>query len=123
MNIQDIEIPYVGHRSGHYRFFEMLPGMISWTILILPFILSIFNPNLGVFFILAYLLLWFVKSIGLNVRALQGYRLMQQHQKLDWLKLLRELERGTISDDRIKRPKWHSFNIARLQAEPSPVKP
>lgn len=123
MNIKELEIPYAGQRSRRYRFFEMLPGLLSWGILLLPFILSIFSPALGIWFIITYLLLWFIKSMGLSIRALQGYRLIQQHKKLDWLKLLKELEKGNIGDDYINRPKWHPLNVARLQAEPTPVKP
>jgi len=124
MKVQDIEIPQPAERGKRYRFFEILPGAITWTILILPFVLSFYNPALTVAFIIAYLLLWFVKSIGLNIRAIQGYRLMRLHQKLDWQQLLKELEKGEV--DTAKKtnfPTWHYNNLLRLQTQPAPVKP
>src|SRR3989344_6833466 len=123
MNKNDIEIPFEGQRGGRYRFFEILPGAITWSILILPFVISIFNPRITVAFIIGYLLLWFIKSIGLNIRALQGYKLMQEHQKLDWQQLLKEVEAGEVIDVQIRRPKWHFANLERLQANPTPFKP
>lgn len=123
MNIKELEIPYAGQRSRRYRFFEMLPGLLSWGILLLPFILSIFSPALGIWFIITYLLLWFIKSIGLSIRAIQGLREMSRQQKLDWTMLLKELENHQITSKQTERPKWHQANIERLKREPTPVKP
>ena len=39
----DIEIP-LGKRTKKYRFFEMLPGMLSYGAIILLIILSMVNP-------------------------------------------------------------------------------
>ena len=84
MNVKDIEIPYEKDRGRRYRFFEILPGATSWSVLILPFVLSTFVPKVVIFFIIAYLLLWFVKSIGMDVRAIQGYKKMELYKKLSF---------------------------------------
>ena len=119
----DIEIPFKEERGIRYRFFEILPGALTWFFLFLPFLLSLVNVTLAVGFIIGYLLLWFVRSLGIALRALQGYNMMQQHQKLDWNSLLNELQAGEISDSRIKRPKWHFGNITRLASRPSSPRP
>ncbi len=111
----NIEIPFVSERGWRYRLFEILPGAITWSILILPFILSIFNPRLTVFFIIAYLLLWFVKAVGLNIRALQGYHTLTIHQKLPWTQMLNELESGQSNQSDKHLPNWHHANIRRMQ--------
>jgi cellulose synthase/poly-beta-1,6-N-acetylglucosamine synthase-like glycosyltransferase len=121
--MKDIEIPYVKDRGRRYRFFEMLPGLLSWSILLLPLVLSLISPIVTVFFIIAYMLLWFTKAVGLNIRVLQGWKLMQQHQKLDWAQLLEELEAGEVQDPRAIRPKWHYSSLLRLQVKKAPVKP
>ncbi len=121
--MRSIEIPYVKDRGRRYRFFEMLPGLITWSILLLPFVLSQLNPRLCVFFIIAYLLLWFVKALGLNVRALQGYRLLQQHQKLPWAQMLQELTSGKVGQPERHIPAWHYENILRIAEQPTPIKP
>jgi len=119
----DIEIPYAKDRSRRYRFFEMLPGMTSWSILSLPFILSLVAPIAMVYALIIYLLVWFAKAISTNIRILQGWRTLQTQQKLDWPKLLQELEAGEVKDAHAKRPKWHYENLLRLQVQPAEVKP
>lgn len=121
MNVKNIEIPYENQRKGHYRIFEILPGALTWSLLFLPFILSIFSAKLTVFFIIAYLLLWFAKSVGLNIRAIQGYRLLRYHEHMPWSKLLEELSLGEVKNS--SHPKWHKKNIARLGERPLSVQP
>lgn len=121
--MQNIEIPLQSEKDWRYRFWEIFPGLTSWLILALPFILSLISPGLTVFFIIAYLLMWFAKAVGLNVRVLQGWRTMQMHQKLPWPILLTELGEGIVSDPTQKRPKWHYDNILRTQAQPLKVVP
>lgn len=121
--MRNIEIPYVEERGRRYRFLEMLPGLITWSILSLPFVLALVNPRLSIFFILAYLLLWFAKAAGLNVRALQGYRLLHQHQKLPWAQMLEELTHGKVEQPDRHVPVWHYENLIRLGEQPAPIKP
>lgn len=121
--MKQIEIPYQHEKDWRYRLFEILPGAVTWSILALPFVLSFFNPHLTVFFILVYMLLWFAKAAGLNVRVLQGWRRLQQHQKLPWPRLLEELEAGKVDDPHSKRPAWHYDNLLRLRVKPAQVKP
>jgi hypothetical protein len=121
--VKSIEIPLQTEKSRWYRFFEMLPGILSWGLLALPFILSKIDPLITVAFIISYLLLWFVKAVGLNIRVLQGWRMMQQHQKLPWLQMLEELEIGVVGDATVSRPKWHYSNLLRLQVQPAPIHP
>jgi cellulose synthase/poly-beta-1,6-N-acetylglucosamine synthase-like glycosyltransferase len=113
----DLEIPYAQDRSRRYRFFEKLPGMVSWTILLMPFILSMFWPIALVWALIVYLLIWFAKAIGMNLRVLEGWRTLQKHQKLDWSKLLEELEAGEVTEPGAKRPKWHYDNLLRRQVQ------
>jgi len=76
-----------------------------------------------VFFIIAYLLLWFVKALVLNMRAMQGYRVLQQHQKLAWDLLLEELQEGKVSQPDRTIPSWHYETVLRLQETPPLVQP
>jgi len=119
----DIEIPFPKDRHFRYRFFEVLPGALSWLVLCLPFILSLIDVDAAVFFIIGYLLLWFIRAIGIDIRAIQGYRTMRMHQKLDWGKMLSELETGEADDDDIKRPSWHATNISRVSSASDAIMP
>ncbi len=69
------DIPLQSEKDWKYRLFEMIPGITSWSVLFLPFILALFNQVLAAAtLMIAYLMLWFVKAIALNLRALQGYK-------------------------------------------------
>ncbi len=121
--MKQIEIPYPENRGRRYRFFEMLPGLLTWSILALPFILSQFSPLLSVIFILAYLLLWFAKSIGLNVRAVQGFYMMQRHQRLPWTQMLGELESTKVAQPDRQIPTWHYEHVRKYQEGEGNFKP
>ncbi|MBC7707842.1 glycosyltransferase family 2 protein [Polaromonas sp.] len=119
----DLEIPFERDRKGHYRFFEILPGALSYTVLLLPVILSLINPNIAVAAILFYLLIFFVRSVSYSARAIAGYRTMKQHMALNWRELCNDLEIGQISASAVNRPKWHGNNLARLQEMGTIIKP
>lgn len=103
--MKSFEIPFVKERPLHYRLFEMFPGLLSWFTLILPFILAFINPRAAAFFIIAYLLIWFAKAVGMNIRVLQGWKTMQKHMKYNWTAMLTDLETGEIT---VQDPSWHA---------------
>src|SRR5882757_8513413 len=103
----DIEIPLEKDRHDWYRFFEILPGALSWTMLALPFILSFINVTLAAIFVFVYLLINFTRGVAGAIRAMQGYRTMRQHQKLPWRQMVVELETGKVESPHVKRPRWH----------------
>lgn len=119
----DIEIPYKKDRGARYRFFEILPGTLSWFMLFLPLILSLINVTFAAIFILIYLLVNFVRAVAAATRALHGYNIMRRHQKLDWVQLDKELQAGEVSDARAQRPRWHYDNLLRLSVQPMIIKP
>jgi hypothetical protein len=119
----DIEIPYQQDRGFRYRFFEILPGAISWTLLLLPFILGFFSVTAASIYILGYTLIYFVRAMVVAVRTLQGYRVVSKYQKYDWEALLEELEAGTTGHGHTRRPKWHENNLLRLQTRQAPIQP
>lgn len=119
----DLEIPYEKNRRGHYRFFEILPGSLSWTLVIIPIALSFINATLAVFFVLIYLLIFFVRGLAYAARAIDGYRTMKQHKKLDWNGLAADIDAGEATGKAIKRPKWHLANLSRLNRRVLDMRP
>lgn len=115
------EIPLKEERGVQWRIFEMLPGITSWSILLLPFILAMFNYVLAAaILMIAYLMLWFVKAIALNLRALQGYKKLNEHQAVDWLKLMEDLKNDELEG---KLPDWHYENKKRDLDNPNGIDP
>ena len=119
--MKNIEIPQGRERGRRYRAFEMFPGLLSWSTLLFPIVLSFFNPRITVFLVIAFLLLWFTKALGLNVRAVQGWRTLEKHQKLPWSQMLAELASGKAGQPDRHIPTWHYENIRRLQESPTPI--
>jgi hypothetical protein len=119
----DIEIPLERDRHGWYRFFEMLPGMLSWLLLFMPLIVSLFNVDVAVFLILAYLLVFFTRAIAVDIRAVAGYRTMKQHLKLDWTGLGADIQAGEVTDLAITRPDWHLRNVQLLHRRIKDIRP
>jgi hypothetical protein len=113
------EIPFQKQKNKQYRLFEILPGFLTWTILLLPFILAYTNVWAASVFMIAYLMLWFVKAIVLNMRALQGYKILSQHQKLDWEALIKDLDQEDIEGKHF--PKWHYNNKKRQADNPNGI--
>lgn len=119
----DIEIPLAGEKKLHYRLFEILPGALSWSILVAPFALSLIGATWAALFIIAFLLVWFVRAMGLAARVLQGWKTIKKHTAYDWQKMLDELENLTPKGHSTSLPKWHYDNIERLKKHPTPLKP
>ena len=79
----EIELPIV--RSAYYRFFEMLPALISWSLLGLTPILSLWFPWPMSVVLLIYTSFWLYRSIGMSTRLVMGYRRYRQAIGQDWL--------------------------------------
>lgn len=121
----DIEIP-LGKRRPFYRFFEMLPALLSYLIILLPIVMSIINPLVAAIFIIGYDVMWFVKSIAMAFRTTQGFNLMQKTQRINWLSRLNDLSDADLAiNDYDKasstelRQSAHYKNLARVAANKS----
>ncbi len=87
----DIEIP-LGKRTRFYRFFEILPGVLSYSMIFAPIFLSLINPVIGALFVIIFIIIWFVKAIGMTVRIVQGYNVLQSSLRVDWAVRLSDLQ-------------------------------
>ena len=113
------EIPLQNEKTRQWRFFEILPGAISWSILLTPFALAFTNVGVAAVLMIGYLLLWFIKAVALNLRAVQGFRILEEHQKLDWQMLIKDLDQKDVSGKRF--PKWHYENKKRQRDNPNGI--
>ena len=75
-------------RNFRYRLFEVLPGAVSWTILIAPFALSIWFPRTVAIFIAMYVILLFLRSMKSSAFLIHSYFKSKRYEKLDWIRLL-----------------------------------
>ena len=87
----DIEIP-LGKRTKSYRFFEMLPAVMSYGAIILLVLLSLVNPLLAAIYLLAIIITTVVKAVGIAYHTTTGRTHMNRAQRVDWHTRLQQLE-------------------------------
>ncbi|MDO8655410.1 MAG: glycosyltransferase family 2 protein [bacterium] len=85
-----LDIQNAGERRL-YRFFEMVPGLLSWGTLFGAIIASWLFPVPTAFFIMAFVVYWTARSIYFAFHLRSGYRKMRISEKEDWLNKLEQL--------------------------------
>lgn len=74
----------VTERRWFIRFLEIIPGLTTWLFLLSPIILSLLEPVWVAYFIIAFDLVWLLKSMRLSVSLIRGYRRLYRLERLDW---------------------------------------
>ena len=96
----DLELP-LGKRTKLYRFFEIVPALASYGMLILLIVLSIVNPLWAAVYLLLLIITVFVKSVGIAYHTVKGHSKLVRAQRVDWHTRLLELETPQKSYDLI----------------------
>ncbi len=78
-------------RRWFIRLLEIFPGLVMWLFLLSPILLSLFRPVVVAYFIIAFDLLWLVKSFRLSFHLVQGYRRLNAAKKVHWSSRLNDL--------------------------------
>jgi len=107
----NLEIP-LGKRTPAYRFFEMLPAILSYGSLILLVVLSLIDPLMASAYLLLVIVTVLVKAVGIAVHTVRGRDRLNHAQKVDWHLRLNELEHPTQSFEalRAKHRRQFGFN-------------
>lgn len=74
-----------------YRFFEILPGFLSWLTLLLVFALSFLAPAVIAVFIIIFDVYWVVKIAYLMLHLRASYNRMRHNTAVDWQEKLEKL--------------------------------
>jgi cellulose synthase/poly-beta-1,6-N-acetylglucosamine synthase-like glycosyltransferase len=120
----DLEIP-LQNRSRLYRFFEMVPGIISWGSILLLVILSLINPLLTGIYVLLVIVTLLIKASGIAYHTLKGSRTIDRAQKVDWHARLMDLANPSASLQRVQKSnsnalgmRAHTENLRLMSAAP-----
>lgn len=105
-----LDLP-LGKRTKLYRFFEILPGALSYTAVIALFALSWINPMLGAIYVLLVVAITFVKAIATAFRTIQGYKVVRRAERVDWAKRLEELANPHDAYERLRDWKEESYGF------------
>ena len=129
---KNLEIPQ-GKRTKSYRFFEILPGAISYGAIILLFILSWLDPVIGSIYLFILIASTLVKAIGVAYRTVQGYEVIKKAERVDWRGRMEDLASPHTAYERIhddENKSYHfdehlenlKFMAAMPQEYPNPAK-
>src|SRR5690349_2259836 len=105
MNVKDLEIPFAEDRGRAYRFFEILPGLLSLTLFLIPVILSIFYVTAAALFIIIYILVLLVRATAMSIRVIEGYSNVKKTRRVDWEARLKDFYDPTDAAARYKNSK------------------
>lgn len=108
--VKNLEIP-LGKRTRLYRFFEILPGALSYLAVIALFILSWISPVLGAIYVLVMIAIVLVKAVGTAFRTVQGYQVVKRAERVDWQQRLADLENPHDAFERLHGQRNESYGF------------
>jgi cellulose synthase/poly-beta-1,6-N-acetylglucosamine synthase-like glycosyltransferase len=121
----DLELP-LGKRTKMYRFFEMVPAIISYGAFILLIVLSIVSPLLAAIYLMAVIIVLLVRATGIVYHTITGHNRLVRTQKLDWAQRLSELENPAASFEKHQHTNGRGYgmmshveNLRLISADPS----
>lgn len=88
----DLEVP-LGKRTKAYRFFEMVPALISYGSIVLLVVLSLVSPFLASAYLLAVIITMLIKAVGIAYHTTVGRNNLEGAQRINWHERLAQLER------------------------------
>ena len=75
------------------RFFEVIPGVLTWFTLIGMFVFSFLLPVWVAVFIIAFDIYWLYRTIYIAAYSIVAFRKMQRHKRIDWMNACRKLDK------------------------------
>lgn len=80
------------------RIFEILPGLLTWIVILSPIWLGIIYPRAVVYFLTFLTLYWSYLAVMNTVGLVIGYPKYKKEMEEDWLKRCRELDFNQLPD-------------------------
>lgn len=112
------EIP-LGKRTRFYRFFEMVPALLSYGAIILLAVLSLLSPIIAAIYLLMIILTLLIKVIGMTYHMVTGRARMDKASLVNWQERLADLETPRVSYDQRRNTAsdalWYSRHVENLR--------
>lgn len=70
--------------SHPYRFWEILPGLLTWLTLLTAPILSYYHPVWVAVYIIVFDIYWFLKGANVAIHLVHSYRELKIHDQVNW---------------------------------------
>ena len=108
---KNLEIPQ-GKRTKLYRFLEILPGLLSYSAIILLFLLSWLDPVIGAIYLFTIISITLVKAVTVAFRTVQGYKVIKQAERVDWRRRVEDLEDPHSAYERLHDDENRSYHFS-----------
>jgi hypothetical protein len=106
----DLELP-LHKRTKSYRFFEMLPAILSYGMILLLVILSLVSPLAAAIYLLLVIITVLIKAVGIAAHTVTGRNQLDRAQNVNWHGRLLQLEDPVVSYDKERHLRSHSFGF------------
>lgn len=80
------------HERPVHRALEILPGFVAWNLILFPVWGAFVFPIAVAYFVLAFNVFWFYKSISIAITSSISYLRIQAAQKMNWLNEVKQLD-------------------------------
>lgn len=121
----DLELP-LKKRTRLYRFFEMVPAIISYGMLLLLVTLSFVSPLAAAIYLLLLIITVLVKAAGIAVHTIAGRNRLKKAQEVNWHERLLQLENPVASYEKERHVyssgfgfNEHKENLRLMAADPT----
>ncbi len=74
------------------RILEILPALLSWSIVLGVLILTVLDPVLSALVVVAFVLSWLLRMMYTNIFLVLSYLRLQAERNTDWLERIRKME-------------------------------
>ena len=92
MNFNYSRYNITGKEKSLERLFEILPGALSWTIIIGMSVFSFFNPIMASVVMIAFILYWVLRLFYMNIFLVVSYMRLFIEAKTDWMKMIEGID-------------------------------
>lgn len=109
--MKSLEIP-LGKRTKQYRFFEILPGLLSYGAIILLIVLSFLNTVLASAYLLLIVLTALVRAVGIAYHTIKGNKELKRACAVNWHARLMELGDAEASYKKLKDKNYKEYEFS-----------
>jgi len=120
----DLEIP-LKKRTRLYRFFEMVPAILSYGMILLLVVLSLISPIAAAVYLLLIIITMLVKAVGIATHTIGGRNRLDGAQKVNWHERFLQLEDPVKNYEKEKNAyssgfgfEVHKENLRLIAADP-----
>lgn len=80
------------------RFLEILPGLLAWSIILLPLWGAFLMPQIVAYLVLGFIVFWFYRSFSAAILGFRGYLRIRAWEQINWRqKYRKEAAKGSLA--------------------------